>query len=179
MDSVPAATVQGVEIPDTSPLFLTVLGLHVLAGLVAVVAGVVAMLATKRPGRHPRAGRTYVFALGVVAGSAVVLAVVRWPRDIHLLVLGLLALAAAVTGRWVRRRRRSGWRVPHLAAMGGSYVLMLTAFYVDNSPRLPLWRALPAVVFWVLPALVGAPLIVRAARRHRLPGLTDVRLPPE
>ncbi|WP_112274001.1 hypothetical protein [Lentzea terrae] len=27
--------------------------------------------------------------------------------------------------------------------MGGSYIAMLTAFYVDDGPRLPLWQLLP------------------------------------
>jgi rsbT co-antagonist protein RsbR len=34
--------------------------------------------------------------------------------------------------------------------MGASYILMLTAFYVDNGPNLPLWSELPWLAFWVL-----------------------------
>jgi len=55
--------------------------------------------------------------------------------------------------------------------MGGSYVLMLTAFYVDNGKSLPLWRDLPTLTYWLLPAAVGAPLIARAIARHRLAAL--------
>ena len=46
---------------------------------------------------------------------------------------------------------------------------MLTAFYVDNGPHLPLWDRLPPLTFWVLPAAIGAPVIARAvlAARHR------------
>jgi hypothetical protein len=32
----------------------------------------------------------------------------------------------------------------HVTAMGVSYIVLLTAFYVDNGPHLPLWRSLPA-----------------------------------
>ena len=170
---VNATNLTGVEVPDATPLFLAVLGGHVIAGLVAVIAGVVAMLAAKRAARHPRVGRVYLSALLMVAGTAAVLAALRWPRDVHLLVLGVCAAAAALVGWRVRRRHRAGWRVPHLVAMGSSYVLLLTAFYVDNGPQLPLWRYLPAATFWVLPALVGAPLMVRAARRYRSFPLTD------
>jgi hypothetical protein len=50
--------------------------------------------------------------------------------------------------------------------MGTGYIAMLTAFYVDNGPRLPLWDHLPTVALWLLPGLVGAPLIIRAVRRR-------------
>jgi len=43
---------------------------------------------------------------------------------------------------------------------------MLTAFYVDNGPKLPGWRLLPPVTFWFLPTLVALPFAVLALRRH-------------
>jgi hypothetical protein len=52
--------------------------------------------------------------------------------------------------------------------MGLSYILMLTAFYVDNGKNLPIWRELPQIAFWLLPAAIGIPLIVRALMRHPL-----------
>ena len=45
---------------------------------------------------------------------------------------------------------------------------MLTAFYVDNGRNLPLWKELPQIAFWVLPAAVGMPLILYALFRHPL-----------
>jgi len=42
--------------------------------------------------------------------------------------------------------------------MGTSYVLLLTAFYADNSKTLPLWKELPSLAYWILPAAVGTPL---------------------
>jgi hypothetical protein len=58
--------------------------------------------------------------------------------------------------------------------MGLSYVLMLTAFYVDNGKNLPVWRDLPYLAYWVLPGAVGIPLIVNALTRwHRRLGETS------
>lgn len=51
--------VAGIPIPSTSPIFLTVVGLHVLVGLVCVVAGAIAMLSPKRSRRHPTFGTIY------------------------------------------------------------------------------------------------------------------------
>jgi hypothetical protein len=50
--------------------------------------------------------------------------------------------------------------------MGTGYVAMLTAFYVDNSPYLPLWDRLPALAFWLLPSAIGAPIIAWAVMRR-------------
>ena len=54
--------------------------------------------------------------------------------------------------------------------MGAGYIAMLTAFYVDNGPHLPLWDRLPPLAFWLLPSAIGVPVIARAvlhARRAR------------
>jgi len=52
--------------------------------------------------------------------------------------------------------------------MGASYIVMLTAFYVDNGPNLPLWKELPEIAFWFLPGAIGVPFILQAALRHPL-----------
>jgi hypothetical protein len=46
----------------------------------------------------------------------------------------------------------------HGCAMAGSYVALFTGFYVDNGPQLPVWDRLPHLLYWLLPAAVGAPL---------------------
>lgn len=50
--------------------------------------------------------------------------------------------------------------------MSTAYIVMLTAFYVDNGPRLPLWNQLPVLALWFIPAAVGAPVLIRAPRRY-------------
>ena len=158
----------GIEVPSDAPLFLLVLGVHILFGLICVVTGCVAMLSVKRQGRHPRYGTYYYWSLTVVFTTVVVLSAVRWSENYHLFILGSLSLAAAATGRSARRRRWRNWIRLHIGSLGASYILLLTAFYVDNGPSLPLWNRLPPIAFWFLPALVGTPLIVWALLRHPL-----------
>jgi hypothetical protein len=55
-----------------------------------------------------------------------------------------------------------------MTGMGASYIFLLTAFYVDNGKNLPLWRELPELTFWLLPAAIGAPLLINAFLRHPL-----------
>ena len=102
----------------------------------------------------------------VISLTMGILTVARWPANNHLAVLGVGALATAVLGRRARRKAQPGWQRVHIPGMSLSYVLMLTAFYVDNGPHLPLWNRLPDWSFWFLPGLVGLPLIGWSLRRH-------------
>jgi hypothetical protein len=160
--------VAGIEIPSTNPVFLTVVGIHVLLGLACTITGVLAMLSRKRAGRHPRYGTIYFWCLGGVFLTASSLAAVRWAHDYHLFILGALSFTAACFGRRARQQRWRYWVRLHIAGMGSSYVLLLIAFYVDNGRFLPLWKNLPPIAYWLVPAAIGIPLIVRALLWHPL-----------
>ena len=134
---VTASRILGVEVGSTAPAFLAVLAVHVVAGLTAVVTGAIAALAA-----------------------------MRWARDYYLFILGAVAFTAATTGYLHRRLHRPG-DTGHIAGMGISYTAMLTAFYVDNGPHLPLWDRLPVLAFWLLPTAVAAPIITRAIIRAK------------
>jgi hypothetical protein len=162
------ANLAGIEIPSTNPVFLTVVGIHILLGLSCTVTGAIAMLSQKRAGRHPQCGTIYFWCLTGVFLTATGLAAVRWAEDYHLFIVGALALAAAYLGRQARRRRWRHWVRLHIAGMGSSYILLLTAFYVDNGQNLPLWKELPSIAYWLSPAAIGIPLIVRALLWHPL-----------
>ncbi len=132
--------VAGIRVPSSDPVFLTVVGLHVLFALVCAVTGIVAMLSNKRPGRHPTFGTIYYWCLSAVFVSATVLSVTRWTEDYPLFILGALSYASATFGRAARRRQWRNWLPMHISGMGVSYILLVTAFYVDNGKALPLWR---------------------------------------
>jgi hypothetical protein len=159
-----ASRILGDEVSSAAPAFLAFLAVHVLAGLTAVITGAIAALARKGSPRHIRAGRWYYRAITAVFVTAAVLAAMRWAQDWYLLTLGSVAFAAATIG-YLHRRRPGD--TGHIAGMAIAYTAMLTAFYVDNGPHLPLWDRLPALAFWLLPAAIAAPLTARAIRRPR------------
>jgi hypothetical protein len=164
----PGVVVFGIPIPSSSPLFLGIVAVHVVAGLICALVGIVAMFSAKGPGRHPSAGAVYFWSLVVVFLTMAALSILRWPENTHLFVLGILSFGAAVVGRIARRRPSPGWLPVHVIAMAISYILLLTAFYVDNGPHLPLWRSLPPPAHWLLPSLVGVPILAWTLRRHPL-----------
>lgn len=172
-----AHPVAGLDVGSNSPVFLVFVGIHVVAGLISVVTGAVAALSPKGRGRHSTVGKVYFEGICTVFATATALAIMRWSEDYGFFLIGLAAFALALTGFTARVRHWPGDNV-HIVCMGGSYVAMLTAFYVDNGKHLPLWDRLPTFAFWVLPSAVGAPLIIRAIRRRsREAGLSD-RYPP-
>lgn len=141
--------------------------IHVAAGSLGLVVGPLAMLAPKRPGRHPRLGQFYVVLTAALCLSAVGLAALD-PAVWWLGVIGVLTLAAAAGGWWVRRRRFGGWVVWHINLMCGSYISFVTAFLIVN-------LGLGSVIAWVTPTVVGSLLIARAtirATRGRIPAGT-------
>ena len=158
--------VLGIPIPSSSPVFLSIVAVHVIAGLSCTLAGIVAMFAPKRSGRHPTAGTIYYWSLVAVFFSMAALSILRWPANNHLFVLGLISFGACVVGRMAKRRL---WPLRvHITGMAVSYILLLTAFYVDNGPHLPIWRLLPPMAYWLLPSLVGLPILIWALTRHPL-----------
>jgi hypothetical protein len=160
--------VLGIPIPSTDPVFLAIVGVHVFFGLVAVIIGAVAMLSKKRRGRHSNCGTIYFWCLFGVFITMSALSFMRWAENYHLFILGALSFASALFGRTAIRRHWNQWPRLHLTGMGASYILMLTAFYVDNGKNLPLWKELPEVAFWFLPSVVGVPILVYALFRHPL-----------
>lgn len=163
-----AIDIGGIEVPDSRPVFLAALALHVLAGLVSVISGARAALARKRPGWHPRAGRVFLAGITGIFLTATVMSALRWREDRHLFVIASIAFALAVTGFTARRREWPRWMLWHGAAMGGAYVTLLTGFYVDNGPQLPPIDRLPHWTYWVVPIAVGIPVILAALVHNRV-----------
>ena len=166
MQNGTSTTILGIIVPSTDRLFLGIVGLHVLIALGCVIFGLAAMLLTKGRGRHSVAGTVYFWCLGGVFLTAASLAFMRWAEDYILFLLGALAFGLAALGR-LAVNRFWGLRF-HAVFMGSSYIVLLTAFYVDNGKNLPIWRDLPVITYWLVPGLVGVPLIFLALARHPL-----------
>ena len=165
MDGKPI-NIDGIVIPSDAPFFLALIAIHVLAALICVVAGIVAMLSKKQRGNHPTAGTIYFFGLIVVFVTVTIISILRWKEDYYLFILGCLSLAAAFVGRMARRKIWNNWAVYHITCMGLSYTILITAFYVDNGKFLPVWKDLPPIVYWTLPGIIGIPIIIYTLLTH-------------
>lgn len=84
-----------------------VLGVHIVAGFLALAAGGGALLTEKGGHRHRLLGRTYVYAMAVVSGTALGLLAIDWTRS--RVLLGLVAVFSfyfAFSGYRVLSRKR-------------------------------------------------------------------------
>lgn len=158
----------GVPVPSDDEVFISIVVVHILLGIICVIAGAVAMLSSKGKGGHALAGKVYYWMLLLIFITVIPLSIMRWPLNSHLLALGVLSFLSAYYGQRLARQQRPGWSRLHTICMGASYILLLTAFYVDNGKNLPFWRQFPQLFFWVFPAAVGIPIILYALFRHPL-----------
>ena len=148
--------------------FFFPLVVHALAGLTTAVTGVFAFSVRKGPARHHRWGERYLWAYTVVFVTATILSAQRWQADAYLFVLAVLGYSLALGGYsarrfrqapWLRRALGQYWVIAHLVGMIGSYVVLWTAFYVDNAHLIPGLNRLPNLTFWVAPALIALPFL--------------------
>jgi len=160
--------IEGFEIPFDGTLFLTILAIHVLAGLTCVVAGIIAMLSKKQRGQHSKAGSVYYWAMWIVFITATLIAIARWEQDYHLFILGAISFLSAVMGRRALRKNWKRWSIYHISGMGISYIFLLIAFYVDNGRFLPVWKDLNPIIYWLLPPIIGLPILIRTLLNHPL-----------
>ncbi len=154
--------------------FFLPLLVHVVAGLTTVITGIVAFSVPKRRERHPRWGARYLWVYAVVFLTATILSFERWSIDAYLFFIAVVGYGFAVGGyaarrfrraRWVMRLIGKNWVIAHIIGTIGSYVVLLTGFYVDNAHLIPLLNQLPQLTFWVLPTVIGIPFMVRSISR--------------
>jgi hypothetical protein len=154
--------------------FFLPLVVHAWAGLTAVITGIVAFCLPKRRGRHPRWGTRYLWAYTLVFLTATILSFERWSVDAYLFFIALVGYGFALSGYAARRFRRGRflvrllgkhWVIAHIVGTIGSYIVLLTGFYVDNAHLIPLLNQLPQLTFWVLPTVIGIPFIMLSISR--------------
>ena len=132
--------------------FFLPLIVHILAGLTTVIVGIVAFSLPKRHGYHSRWGECYLWAYTLVFLTATILSVERWSADAYLFFIALegygFALSGSVASRfrrepWLMRLLGKHWVIAHIVGTIGSYIVLLTGFYVDNAHLIPLLNHLP------------------------------------
>ncbi|MDZ4812791.1 MAG: hypothetical protein SGI99_09300 [Pseudomonadota bacterium] len=142
------------------------IALHILAGVLALISGAVAMTATKGGKLHRRSGRVFVIAMLAMASIAVLMAGVLRPDRVNL-IAGSLTFYLVSTGMLTVRRpaekaRRLMTGFMLLALAGGAHALTL-GFEALNSAAGTMQGIPPQPLFMF--AVVGL-----------LGGLLDARL---
>jgi len=81
-----------------------------------------------------------------------------------LMVFGIFLLVMAVEDfrkMWRKKFVKNDWLLTHIGRMGGSFIATSTAFLLVNIHFDPAW------VMWLLPTVVGTPMIISASKKWK------------
>ncbi len=145
-----------------------VLAAHIVAGAAGLVLGAAALGAEHPPAYRSRAGAGYVWAVAAVAITAIALVALDEWELWWLVPLAVLALSLALAGYVAPARRRGPWIRPYAHGQGGAYIALVTALLVVSLP------GAAATAAWIIPTLIGLPLIERRVS-HIKEGLATVK----
>jgi uncharacterized membrane protein len=138
---------------------------HVLAGVVALAAGLVAIVTTKGGRRHNQAGKLYAATMGVVVVTALPLSV--WTDDWFLFAVAVFSGYLVGSGYRVIARRRAGLTDPtrsDYALQGG--MLAVGGVMVAGGGYGTVTGVMDLGVVLAVFGLVGGVLAVRELRQY-------------
>ena len=158
----------GIPVPSTDKVFIAFVVTHIFISLVCVCSGVFSMFTEKGGRRHSNWGRIYFWSMLSAFVTVVILSVMRWPHNIHLLSIGSFAFVLTYSGRVLAKSQPKNWTSWHTICIGMSYVSLLTVFYVENGKNITFLRLFPQWFFWFFPAVVGIPIILKVLKTHPL-----------
>lgn len=130
--------------------------IHIAAGVSGVLLGP-AVLYSAAAGRVTRLAGAYHASVLLVCVSAAVLAVLDFANLWWFLLVAAGSYAFALRALTAARRRCAGWLPRYIRGQGGAYIALWTAIVVVSVNDLP--------VVWLIPTVVGAPLIEWLASR--------------
>jgi hypothetical protein len=131
------------------------LALHVAAGSLGLVLGLVAMVVEGPPEYRSRAGAAFCWAVLAVAVTALGLVAFDVAALWWLAPLAAVSYGLALLGRRAPRRRGRGWIRVYAHGQGGAYIALVTALLVVSL------EGAASAAGWAVPILVGLALIER------------------
>lgn len=148
--------------------------IHILAGLVALAAGAIALAASKGSPLHRLAGRVFVLAMVVMTTSAVGMALFVSPNRVNV-VAGTLTFYLVASGLLTVRRTLEQVRGATIALMAtafavGVYALVLAGEAMGNADGLVDKVPAPALLMFATVGLLGAALDARLLRAGGIQG---------
>jgi hypothetical protein len=148
--------------------------IHIVCGAVGLVVAALALFAPKRRGWHTRLGRIYLLAVAGIVSTTLGLFLYAPTELLGLGIIGIATGICAGLGFWMVRARpmlRGGtWFTWHLNLMSSSYISFVTAFLVQMTDG--------HLLAWLLPTIIGSPLIALRTARAVTGSRSSVRKQP-
>ncbi|KAA0560840.1 DUF2306 domain-containing protein [Bacillus sp. CH30_1T] len=148
-------------------LFNVFLITHILTGTICLISGIFAMSSKKKKGKHTVSGEIYHWYYVLVFITALVMSIIHWEKSQYLFYIALFSYGLALLGYLAVKKKWKNWIGAHIGGMLGSYIGIVTATLVVNTPSIPVLNELPILLFWILPTIIGIPLIFKVGKKIR------------
>lgn len=144
----------------------TLLILHILAGTVCLITGLISIRSNKKKGVHTIYGEIYHGSYVVIFITSLVMAIWNWNESAYLFYIALFSYGLALWGYLARKIKWKKWLPSHIGGMLGSYIGVLTAVLVVNQSKIPFLQDIPSLIVWFFPTLIGTPLIIKIGNKY-------------
>lgn len=141
--------------------------IHILAGVICLITGFLAIISKKRKGKHTVNGEIYHFSYVVIFITSVAMAIWNWNESAYLFYIALFSYGLALYGYLARKIKWKKWLSSHITGMLGSYIGVITAVLVVNQSKIPILQDLPSLLIWFLPTIIGTPLIKKIQDKYK------------
>ncbi|WP_282935559.1 DUF2306 domain-containing protein [Paenibacillus sp. RC67] len=148
-------------------VFRLILILHIAAGTICLFTGAISASVKKRKGLHTASGEIYHACYVVILLSSICMAIMHWSESAYLFYIAIFSYALALYGYTAKKSQRAGWLSRHIGGMLGSYIGIITAVLVVNGHHIPGLNQLPVLVIWLLPTIIGTPIIIMVGRKYK------------
>jgi len=140
-----------------TPIHATVMTVHIVAGALGLLAGFVALYASKGANAHRASGSLFVYSMVTMAVLGAAMAAIWGPAASTNVPAGLLTTYLVITGMNTVARPRSGWRWFEIAlmlvALGVSLSMLSIGAGAIAKGGTGGWMAVPAFIFTTIGAL--------------------------
>lgn len=139
--------------------------LHILSGSSCLIIGLIVALSKKQVGKHTSLGEVYHWSYLVLFISSVVTSIIHWEESAYLFYIAIFSYGLALFGYLSGKLRVNHWLPKHIVGMLGSYIGIVTAVLVVNVATLSIFEHWPVFIFWLLPSIIGTPIIFIVGNR--------------
>lgn len=148
-------------------LFAVLLVIHIMAGTVCLLTGIMASNVRKKRGTHTLIGEVYHGGYLVIFFTSILMAIMNWSESAYLFYIAIFSYGLALLGYVAKKCRWKNGLGVHIGGMLGSFIGIITAILVVNGPKIPYLNEIPPLYLWFLPTLIGTPVITLVSRRYR------------
>ena len=140
---------------------------HILAGVICLITGFLAINSEKKKGKHTLLGETYHISYVVIFITSIVMAITNWNESAYLFYIAIFSYGLALYGYLASKIKWKRWLSSHITGMLGSYIGVITAALVVNQSKIPFIQDFPSLFIWFLPTVIGTPLIKKVQDRYK------------